>query len=270
MMANPATMAQVAPSRRPAGRTSGKPASRPADAAASSTPTATGPALKVSVARNGRMRSSGAEKSTTTQKPRAMARTDGVRQMYASPSRASRATEGRVLARVSRGGAGRRRASGTTTRNVRASRPSTSRAPDTANSNPASGGPSTAASSRTPLRKALAARSSSATTAGMHRPTAADSGVSARASAKTTASRAPSGGSSSATSPARTAWASQPAPSRRPGGNRSATTPANGAASGGMACANSSSPTAVALPVVRCTCRIKAVVAIASPSGLMA
>ena len=50
---------------------------------------------------------------------------------------------------------------------------------------------------------------------------------------------------------------------------RSAITPASGAASGGIACANSSSPTAVALPVVRCTCKIKAVVAIASPSGLM-
>ncbi len=57
--------------------------------------------------------------------------------------------------------------------------------------------------------------------------------------------------------------------SRRPGGNRSAITPANGAASGGIACTNSSSPTAVALPVVRCTYKIKAVVAIASPSGLM-
>jgi len=43
---------------------------------------------------------------------------------------------------------------------------------------------------------------------------------------------------------------------QRPGANRSATTPANGAASGGIACANSSSPTAVALPVVCCRCRI--------------
>ena len=103
----------------------------------------------------------------------------------------------------------------------------------------------------------------------MHRPTAADSGVSTKARKKITTSRAPSGGNSSATSPARTAWISQPTASRRPGLNRSAITPANGAASGGIACANSSSPTAVALPVVRCTCRIRAVVAIASPSGLM-
>jgi len=84
------------------------------------------------------MRSSGAEKSTTTQNPTAMARTAGVRQMNASPSRASRANEGRDLTSVSRG-VGSRRVSGTTMRNVRASRPSTSRAPDTANSNPASG-----------------------------------------------------------------------------------------------------------------------------------
>ena len=89
--------------------------------------------------------------------------------------------------------------SGTTTRNVRASRPSTSRVPDAANSNPARGGPSTVPSSCIPLRRALAAtRSSSATTAGTHRPTAAESGVSTRARTKTTASRAPSGGSSSA------------------------------------------------------------------------
>ena len=54
-----------------------------------------------------------------------------------------------------------------------------------------------------------------------------------------------------------------------PGTNRSATTPANGAASGGITSANSSSPTAVALPMVRCTYRINAVVAIASPSRLM-
>ena len=52
-------------------------------------------------------------------------------------------------------------------------------------------------------------------------------------------------------------------------GKTSATTPANGAASGGIACAYSSSPTAVALPMVRCTYRINAVLAIASPSGLM-
>jgi hypothetical protein len=46
-------------------------------------------------------------------------------------------------------------------------------------------------------------------------------------------------------------------------------TPAKGASSGGTACANSSSPTAVALPVARCTYKIKAVVAIVSQSGLM-
>jgi hypothetical protein len=45
-------------------------------------------------------------------------------------------------------------------------------------------------------------------------------------------------------------------------------TPAKGAGSGGTACANSSNPTAVALPVARCTCKINAVVAIASPNGL--
>ena len=103
----------------------------------------------------------------------------------------------------------------------------------------------------------------------MHQPTAAESGVSIRARTKTAASRAPSGGSGSARSPARTAWASQPTLSRQPGANRSATTPANGAASGGIASANSSSPAAVALPMVRCTYRINKVVAIASPSGLM-
>ena len=57
--------------------------------------------------------------------------------------------------------------------------------------------------------------------------------------------------------------------SRRRGWNRSAMTPAKGASSGGTACANSSNPTAVALPVARCTRKIKAVVAIASPGGLM-
>jgi hypothetical protein len=46
-------------------------------------------------------------------------------------------------------------------------------------------------------------------------------------------------------------------------------TPAKGANSGGTARANSSNPAAVALPVACCTCKIKAVVAIASPSGLM-
>jgi hypothetical protein len=193
-----------------------------------------------------------------------------VRQTNASPSRASRANDVRGRPSVSRGSAGRRRARGTTTRNERASRPSTSLAPDTANSNPATGGPSTVPSSCIPLRRALAAtRSSSATTAGMHRPTAAVSGVPARASTKTTASSAPRGGNSSASRPASTAWTSQPALSRRAGGNRSAITPAQGAVRGGIACANNSNPTAVALPVVRCRCRIKAVVAIASPSGLM-
>jgi hypothetical protein len=54
---------------------------------------------------------------------------------------------------------------------------------------------------------------------------------------------------------------------RRPGWNRSAMRPAKGANSGGTACANSSNPTAAALPAARCTCKIKAVVAIASPSG---
>lgn len=88
----PGHMAPVTPSRRPAGRTNGRPASRPADAAASSTPTATGPALKVNVARNGRMRSSGAENSTTTQKPRATARQTA----YARRTRARHGRRGRT------------------------------------------------------------------------------------------------------------------------------------------------------------------------------
>jgi hypothetical protein len=45
----------------------------------------------------------------------------------------------------------------------------------------------------------------------MHRPTATESGVSTKARTKTTTSRAPGGGSNSARSPARTAWARQPA-----------------------------------------------------------
>ena len=99
MTANPVTIAPVTPSRRPAGPTSGRPASRPADAAASSTPTATGPALKVTVARKGRMRSSGAEKSTTTQKP---TRRPG-RMACAGRTRARRGPRGRT-----RGGPGPR------------------------------------------------------------------------------------------------------------------------------------------------------------------
>ena len=51
---------------------------------------------KVTVARKGRMRSSGAEKNTTTQNPTATARTYGVRRTNASPSRASRTNEGRT------------------------------------------------------------------------------------------------------------------------------------------------------------------------------
>ena len=50
MIANPATIGPVILRLRPSGRTSGSPATRPADAAASSMPTATGPALKVTVA----------------------------------------------------------------------------------------------------------------------------------------------------------------------------------------------------------------------------
>ena len=114
----------------------------------------------------------------------------------------------------------------------------------TANNNPASGGPSTV-----PVPTPLAGRWRDEIVVGHH---SRDTGRPPRTAAyrqgewKTTTSRA-SGGAAAPRS-GQTAWVSQPTASSRPGLNRSAITPANGAASGGIACANSNSPTAVALP----------------------
>jgi hypothetical protein len=69
--------------------------------------------------------------------------------------------------------------------------------------------------------------------------------------AQTTTSSALGGDNCSANSAAMTAWTNQPATSKWRSWNRSAMTPAKGASSGGTACANSSNPTAVALPVAR-------------------
>src|SRR4051812_11925734 len=177
---------------RPTRPTSGKPSNRPNDPAANSRPTATGPAPNVTVARNGRMRSSGAEKNTTAQKLTARARTVGVFHTYDRPARAS----ARKVATVgSAASAGRPSTSGTAARNVAASTSNTGRAPHAANNRPATGGPTTAPNSRVAPRNALAwGRSSSATTSAMHRPVDAPTGVSSAASRKTNTSSTPSEG----------------------------------------------------------------------------
>ena len=155
-------------------------------------------------------------------------------------------------------------------RNVTASTRRTSRAPDHANATPARTGPNTDPTSRAPPRSAFTeGRSSSSTMRGTMRPTDADSGA-PHVETRSTSTRI---GTSprvrtKAIAPTMTACAKNAVAKSRGGETRSAMAPASGDAIGGTAWANSSNPTAVATPVVACTWRIRAVVAMASPSGL--